>query len=371
MSTAGGGPVGVGVIGAGVISAQYLGNLTAFPDLDVRFVADLDQARARARAQEFGVPGAGSVEELLADDGIEVVVNLTVPQAHAEVALRVLAAGKHAWSEKPIALDRASGQQLVAAAHEAGLRVATAPDTFLGAGLQSARRLLESGRIGAPLTALTLLQGPGPDAWHPDPAFLFAEGAGPLFDLGPYYLTTLVQLLGPLARVSATASRARSTRTVGSGPRAGQEFPVRVPTHVAALYEFEGGQSAQCTFSFDSAIRRTLFEVTGTDGALVVPDPNTFTGDLLVHDGGERPEVVPSVGASTTRGSGVLELARAIRAGRPERASGELALHVLDAMVATTEAAERGAPVEITSTVDVAPALPEGWDPTAATLGGR
>ncbi len=370
-STAGpGGTVGVGVIGAGVISAQYLGNLTAFPDLDVRCVADLDQDRARSRAQEFGVPGAGSVAELLADDGIEVVVNLTVPQVHVEVALQVLAAGKHVWSEKPFALDRASGQQLLAAAHAAGLRVATAPDTFLGAGLQTARRLLESGRIGTPLTALTLLQGPGPDAWHPDPAFLFAEGAGPLFDLGPYYLTALVQLFGPLSRVSAQASRARTTRTVGSGPRAGQVFPVEVPTHVAALYEFESGRSAQSLFSVDSALRRTQFEVTGTDGTLVVPDPNTFTGDVLVHDGGAEPARVPAVGATSTRGTGVLELARAIRAGRPERASGELALHVLDAMVSTAEAAEGGAPVEITSTVDVAPALPEDWDPTAATLAG-
>ncbi|MEJ5944534.1 Gfo/Idh/MocA family oxidoreductase [Pseudokineococcus basanitobsidens] len=362
------GPVGVGVIGAGVISHQYLGNLTTFPDLDVRFVADLDEARARVRAEEFGVPGHGSVADLLADDDIEVVVNLTLPQVHVEVALQVLAAGKHVWSEKPFALDRASGQRLLDAAHDAGLRVATAPDTFLGAGLQTARRMLEDGAVGVPQSALTSLQNPGPEAWHPNPDFLFAEGAGPLFDLGPYYLTALVQLFGPVARVSAETSRSREVRTIGSGPRAGETFPVTVPTHVAALLRFEGGASAQCTFSFESQIRRTLFEVTGVTGSMEVPDPNTFDGDVVVHDGGEEPSARPAVGATSTRGTGVVELARAVRAGVPERASGELAFHVLDAMVAIAEAGERGEPVEVTSTVDVAPALPEDWDPRARTL---
>lgn len=364
------GRVGVGVIGAGVISTQYLENLTGFPDLEVRFVADIDESRARAQAERFGVPGSGSVAELLADDAIEVVVNLTLPRVHVEVALQIVAAGKHVWSEKPFALDRESGQQLLAAAHAAGLRVATAPDTVLGAGIQTSRRLLESGRIGTPLTALTLMQSPGPESWHPNPDFLFSEGAGPLFDIGPYYLTTLVQLLGPFSRVTAVASKAKPTRTIGSGPRAGETFEVTVPTHVSALYEFEGGQTAQSVFSFDSHLKRTQFEVAGVDGTLVVPDPNTFAGDLLVHGRDDELVTVPSVGPTTTRGSGVLELARAVRAGRPERASGELALHVLDAMIATAESAERGAPVEVASTVQVAPALPEDWDPAASTLAG-
>ena len=228
------GAVGVGVIGAGVISSQYLRNLTAFPDLDVLFVADLDEARAHDQAAAFGVPGSGSVGELLAHDGIEIVVNLTIPRAHVDVALRALACGKHVWNEKPIALDRKSGRELLEAARGAGLRVGTAPDTFLGPGIQTARRLVESGAIGTPLTALTLLQGPGPESWHPNPDFLFQDGAGPLFDLGPYYLTALVQVLGPVAQVSAVSSKARAVRTVGSGPRAGQQFDVTVPTHVAA-----------------------------------------------------------------------------------------------------------------------------------------
>jgi predicted dehydrogenase len=362
-----GGRVGVGVIGAGVISNQYLENLTVFPDLDVRFVADIDLERAKAQADKYGVPGSGTVEELLADDDIEIVVNLTIPKVHVEVALQALAAGKNVWSEKPFALDRASGRELLEAAHAAGLRVATAPDTFLGSGIQSARRLIEHGDIGAPLTALTLMQSPGPESWHPNPDFLFQEGAGPLFDIGPYYLTALVQIFGPVARVSASASRARETRVIGSGPRAGEEFAVTVPTHVSALYEFESGQTAQAVFSFDSKLGRTQFEVAGVDGTLVVPDPNTFEGELLVH-GGDGIETVPSTGTTDSRGIGVVELARAIRAGVPERASGEQAYHVLDIMVSTIEAGESRTPVEVESTVDVAPALPEDWDPRAATL---
>ena len=362
------GPVGVGFIGAGVISTQYLENLTTFPDVDVRFIADLDLARAEAQAEKFGVPAFGTVEQLLADPDIEIVVNLTIPAAHVDVALQAVVAGKHVWTEKPFALDRASGQKLLDAAHAAGLRVATAPDTFLGAGLQSTRRLLESGRIGAPLTALTLLQSPGPESWHPNPDFLFQEGAGPLFDIGPYYLTALVQFFGPVKRVSAVASKAKSVRVIGSGPRAGETFDVTVPTHVAALYEFESGQTAQSTFSFDSKLRRTQFEVAGVEGTLVVPDPNNFEGELTVWGIDDKPEVIQAVGATTTRGSGVLELARAIRADQPERASGEQAFHILDIMVSTIEAAESGQPVTVESTITLAPPLSEDWDPRAKTL---
>src|SRR5690606_2641685 len=217
-----GGPVRVGVIGAGVISTEYLRNLTRFPDLDVRAVGDLDAERARAQADAFGVPRGGGVAEVFDDDAIELVVNLTVPQAHVDVALQAIAAGKHVWNEKPIGLDREGTRKLLDAARASGLRVATAPDTFLGPGIQTARRLVEGGAIGRPLAALTLRQSPGPESWHPSPDFVFQDGAGPLFDLGPYSLTALVQLLGPITQVSAVTSKAREVRTVGSGPRAGQ-----------------------------------------------------------------------------------------------------------------------------------------------------
>jgi predicted dehydrogenase len=364
------GRVGVGVIGAGVISGEYLDNLTTFPDLDVLFVADLDVGRAKAQAEKYGVPGSGSVEELLAHPEIEIVVNLTIPVAHVEVALRALAAGKNVWTEKPFALDRESGEKLLGEAAKLGLRVATAPDTFLGAGLQTALRLIEDGAVGTPLTALALTQSPGPESWHPSPEFLFQEGGGPLFDIGPYYLTALTQVFGPVKRVTAAASTARPVRVIGSGPRAGAKFDVTVPSHHSALIEFESGASAQTIFSFESHRGRTGLEVSGTKATIAFPDPNTFVGDSLIFDdsAGREGRAVPAVGSKSTRGTGVAEMAQAIRAGRPERATGAQAFHVLDIMVSITESASRGETVTVESSFEKAPVVPVGWDPTVASL---
>ena len=363
------GRVGVGVIGAGVISGEYLDNLTTFPDLDVLFVADIDLARAKAQAEKYGIAGSGTVEELLRHPEIEIVVNLTIPAAHVEVALQSLAAGKNVWTEKPFALDRDSGKKLLGEAAQLGLRVATAPDTFLGAGLQSALRLIREGAIGTPLTALALMQSPGPDSWHPSPDFLFQEGGGPLFDIGPYYLTTLVQTFGPVQRVTGAASTSRPVRVIGSGPRAGAEFDVTVPSHHSALIEFESGASAQAIFSFESHRRRAgIVEVSGTTGTLAFPDPNTFDGESVVFDGTDDGRKVPAVGSKSTRGTGVAELAQALRAGRPERASGSQAYHVLDIMVSITESAGRGETVTVESSFEKPAAVPDGWDPTVATL---
>lgn len=366
----GAGRVGVGVVGAGNISTEYLTNLTVFPDLEVLIVADLDLERAKAQAEQFGVPASGSVDELLAHEGVEIVVNLTVPAAHVEVARRAVEAGKHVWTEKPFSLDRDSGLELLALAKEKGLRVATAPDTFLGAGLQTAQRVIESGAIGTPLSALTLFQGPGPEGWHPNPAFFFAPGGGPLLDMGPYYLTALVQNLGPVESVTAVSSQARATRVVGSGPQEGTEFPVTIPTHIGGLLRFESGASAQGVWSFESSLPRTGFiEINGTEGTLVLPDPNTHDGELTLHRrGSDEPEVIAAVGSTASRGTGVLELARALRADRPEAASGDLAYHVTDVMLSLLEAAETGEKVLVTSTVTPRPALPESWDPSEATL---
>ena len=278
------GPVGVGVIGAGNISTQYLDNLTTFPDLAVVFVADLDVGRAREQAAKYGIAASGTVDELLAHPEVEIVVNLTIPVAHVEVALAALAAGKNVWTEKPIGLDRASARTVLDSAAHLGLRAATAPDTFLGPGLQAAKRLIAEGRIGTPLTALAIFQASGPEAWHPNPDFLYATGAGPLFDMGPYYLTALVQNLGPVRRVAAQSSTSRQTRTIGSGPRAGEEFAVEVPTHFGALLEFESSASAQCIFSFQSGVRRNgPLEISGTLGTIAFPDPNGFDGEVTVQ----------------------------------------------------------------------------------------
>lgn len=362
------GPMGVGLIGAGNISDTYLRNLTSFPDLRVLMVADLDLARAAAQAARHGVPRSGTPAELLADPAIELVVNLTVPAAHVEVATAALDAGKHVWTEKPLALDRASARRLLDHARERGLRVASAPDTVLGAGLQTARRAVDEGRIGEPRTALALFQSPGPESWHPAPEFLFQAGGGPLLDMGPYYLTALIQLLGAVRKVTATGGRARETRVIGSGPRAGTEFPVTVATTVSALLEFGRGGSAQLVLSFDSALPRATLEVAGSLGTAVLPDPNTFDGPTALHllDRAEPVALAPR-GHPASRGTGALELARAIRAGEPERASGSLALHVLDVMQAIEESAAEGAPMPVDSKVEVPPALPADWDPYART----
>lgn len=366
------GPVGVGIVGAGVISDTYLENLTSFPDIRVVAVGDLRPDAARAKAAAHGVGVGGDVDVVLGHADVEIVVNLTIPAAHAEVAQRALDAGKHVWNEKPLALDRASGRAVLDRAAGARLRVGCAPDTFLGAGFQAVRGLIEAGAIGEPLTALALLQSPGPDAWHPNPDFLFQKGAGPLFDLGPYYLTALVQLLGPVGSVAAVASTAHDRRSIGSGPRAGETFAVTAPTHVGALVSFLGGASAQVVFSFDSPLPRILFELAGRDGTMILPDPNGFDGDVGVRrSGATETETVARTTAPSTRGTGVLDMARAIRENRPHRASGELAWHVLDVMLAIGESAESGAFVAVDSRPPTADPLPADWDPLAATTVGE
>ncbi|MDT0317236.1 Gfo/Idh/MocA family protein [Streptomyces millisiae] len=368
-----GGPVGVAIVGAGNISGQYLRTLGSFPDVRVLGIADLDAERARAAAAEHGVPVAGDLDTVLAVDEVEIVVNLTVPVAHAQVATAALRAGKHVYGEKPFTATPAEGEKVFAEAAERGLLLGGAPDTFLGAGIQSALRAVREGRIGTPVGVATATQSLGPEGWHPDPAFFYQPGAGPLFDIGPYYLTTLVALFGPVSEVYATGARGRAVRVVGSGPKAGQEFPVDVPTHVQALLTFASGVTASSLFSFDSSIWRTSIEIVGSEGALALPDPNTFEGPLRLLTNGTKEWVeLPVEGSTAGRGLGVLDMARALRRGVPHRASGALALHVLKVMAAIAEAAESGEPRRL-DTAGAAPLtapepLPAGWDPYAAEL---
>lgn len=368
--SAGRGPVGVAVVGAGSISKQYLDNLTVFPDLKVLVIADLFEAAAAARAKEYGIAESGGVDSALNHPDVEIIVNLTIPAAHVKVATAAVSAGKHVWTEKPFSLDRGSGLGLLKAADAAGIRLGCAPDTFLGAGLQTARRLIERGDIGAPLTAMTTFQTPGPESWHPNPAFLFQYGAGPLFDMGPYYLTALVQTFGSISKVAAVGSKSKGIRVIGSGPKAGEEFTVEVPTHVSAMAQFENGQSSHSVFSFESPRQRMGFvEITGTEATISLPDPNHFDGDVrLWRAGDEEWTVIPATGPSQGRGMGVLDMARSIRAGVPHRATGNLAYHVLDAMVSISESMESGTFVDVESSAPASAALPEDWDPTAASL---
>ena len=363
------GPVGIGFIGAGNISDQYLTNLVKFPDVKVQFIADLDLDRARAQADKYGVVGSGSVEELLANPDVEIVVNLTIPAAHAEVDLKCIAAGKHVWSEKPYAVTREQAEAVRKAADAAGVLVCVAPDTILGGGIQTGLRAITEGKIGKPLTAITMFQAPGPEVWHPSPEFLFAKGAGPLMDMGPYYLSTLVSIFGAVKRVTGTGSKSRATRVIATGPKAGTEFPVEVPTHVSALIEFESGASAQSTFSFESGMLRMGFvEINGTEGTISLPDPNMFNGENKLLKGRLDVTEVPLSGTTYGRGTGVLEMAQAIRENREVRIPGELAFHVLDIMLSIQEAMDKKSWIDVKSSLPKINPLPVEWDPMIATL---
>lgn len=367
----GSGPVGVGVIGAGVISGAYLRSMSAFADLRVHAIGDQNPMAAANRAEEYGIATHGDVSAVLEHPEVEIVVNLTVPAAHVAVGEAAIAAGKHVWNEKPLALDLEAGRTLLEQAEAAGLRVGCAPDTVLGTGLQTARRLIERGDIGRPLTALSLFQNPGPDLWHPNPAFLFGAGAGPLFDIGPYYLTALVGIFGSVSTVAAQASTARTERVICSGPKAGETFPVTADTHTGALIGFAGGASAQTVFSFDSPAPRSGFvEIAGTEATIALPDPNRFDGPIrLWRTGSDQWQTIETVGGDYERGLGVLEMARAIRTGKPHRASGAVALHVLDVMSSMLESSRTAAFVPVTTRAPQVPVLDEDFDPVRSTLG--
>lgn len=373
------GPLGVGIIGAGVISQTYLENLTSFPDVKVVAIGDVIPERARVKAEEHGIGVGGTSEDVLSHPEVELVVNLTIPAAHVEVSLAAVAAGKHVWTEKTIGLDRAGTKQLLDAAAAAGVRIGAAPDTLLGPGFQTAKRAIQDGIIGTPLFVQTAFQTQGPDLWHPEPAFLFAPGAGPLLDMGPYYFSALVSLLGPVAGVAARGSRPRLERTIHTGPRAGETFPVEVPSTVQVVSTFAGGQHGTHLLSFDSALERHgIVEIHGSEGTMVLPDPNQFGGRIAYvkplgafHDGMTFEQEwieIEQEGTVTGRGLGVLDMARAIAADRPHVATGELGYHVLDVLLSAQESASTGQYLEIDSTVAEVPLLPAGFDPFAATL---
>lgn len=373
------GPVGVGIVGAGVISQTYLENLTSFPDVKVVAIGDMIPERAKAKAEEHGVPSWGTLEDVLGNPDVELVVNLTIPESHIAVSSQAVAAGKHVWTEKPLGLDREGARQLLQDADAAGVRVGSAPDTILGPGFQSAKRAIAEGVIGTPLFVQTAFQTQGPDLWHPEPAFLFARGAGPLLDMGPYYFSALVSLLGPIAGVAARGSRFRTERHIHTGPRAGESFPVEVPSSVQVLSTFEGGQHGTHLLSFDSALERHgVVEIHGTEGSIVLPDPNRFEGPtqyvkpLGVFRDGMKTEQewidVEQQGTVVGRGLGVLDMVRAIAAGRPHVATGELGFHVLDVLLSAQDSAETGQYLEIDSTVAPVPPVSVDFDPFASTL---
>ena len=344
-------PLGVGLIGIGNVSAAYIEHMRPFADI-IRVVAcaGRDVGRAKAKAAELGIATGCSVEDLLRDPAVDIVLNLTNPLAHTEINLQALRAGKHVYCEKPFALDYASGYKVLQEARKRKLHLCCAPDTVLGGGIQTCRKLIDDGAIGKPIAATANMLHGGVEAWHPNPDFCYQPGGGPLFGMGPYYLTALVTLLGPVNRVAASATIGRKERRITSLPFHGQLITVRTPTHLCGVLEHVQGAVSTVTMSYDVAAHQApMLEIYGTDGSLHCPDPNNFNGDVLLWTTSNPQWVkVPLThDGSTGRGLGVAEMADAIRHHRLPRASGELGLHVVEVMESFHTSARTGRKVKI------------------------
>ena len=347
-------PLRVGVVGCGIIGARYVRDSVAFEHWQPVACADLDVAAAQAFAVEHGLRSL-SVDELIQGDQVDLVLNLTPPTAHTAIVGAALNAGKHVYTEKPLAATTTEARELVKLAGRLGLRLGCAPDTFLGSAYETGRELIARGAIGEPLgAAATMLVG-GPDAWHPNAEMFYRAGGGPLLDIAPYYLTAIVSLLGPISAVAGFVERRSAERTLGAGPRAGETFAVEVPTHASTVLRLARGALATMTVSFEAKGQYLSgLVVYGSEGSLVLPDANGFGGDVTIRHGRDDAEPVAynSRGAQETRGLGIEELATALHAGRPHRASAELALHVLYAAEAAATAATERRVVDLSSQPD-------------------
>ncbi|MFD1676634.1 Gfo/Idh/MocA family protein [Alicyclobacillus fodiniaquatilis] len=358
----------VGIIGCGNISEIYFKNCQAF-GLEVVACADIDVDRAKSRAAQFNVPKGCSVEELLADPEIQFVINLTIPSAHATVSRQALAAGKHVHSEKPLALNLEEGRELLAFAKEKNLRVGSAPDTFLGSALQTCRKLIDDGWIGKPIGATAFMTGHGVESWHPNPDFFYQPGGGPMFDMGPYYLTALVNLLGPVRRLTGLTQVTQETRTITTEHRFGEKIPVNVPTHVTGLLEFEAGAIGNIITSFDvwhADLPR--IEIYGSEGTLSVPDPNNFSGSVRVRrkDAKEWEEIPLLFGfKENSRGLAVADMVDAVASGRQHRANGDLMLHIVELMQGIHVSSEEGRHYEMQTRCERPQPWSTGFDVTA------
>ncbi|RIX52808.1 gfo/Idh/MocA family oxidoreductase [Paenibacillus nanensis] len=356
-----------GIIGTGNISGIYFENGSKFDAMEVVACADLDVERAKARGEQYGVRGC-SVDELLADPEVDMIINLTIPQAHASVNLRALEAGKHVYVEKPFAVQREEAKEVLELAAKKGLYVGSAPDTFLGGGIQTSIKLIEDGWIGTPIGATAFMVGGGHERWHPAPEFYYQTGGGPMFDMGPYYITALVAMLGPMTRVTGSARISYPERTITSQPKYGQKIKVEVPTHIAGVMDFASGPIGTILTSFDVKGGSVLprIEVYGSGGTLLVPDPNNFGGEIKIWRAGSNEwSTIPlAYGYSeNARGVGAADMAKAIQTGRKHRANGELAYHVLEAMHGFHDASEQGTHYSMKSTCERPALLPLGLAP--------
>lgn len=358
--------VKIGVVGCGKISGAYFKRLKQFEILEVKSCSDLIPERSQGSAAEFGIPVVCTTEEIMADPEIQIVVNLTTPKSHYEVDKAALLAGKNVHGEKPFTVTRAQGQELLALAAAKGLLIGGAPDTFLGGGIQTCRKLIDEGWIGEPVAANAFMLCHGHESWHPDPEFYYEVGGGPMFDMGPYYLTALVNLLGPVARVAGSARISFPERTITSEKKFGKKVAVEVPTHVSGIMDFANGAIGTIITSFDVwGHSLPNIEIHGSLASLRVPDPNTFGGPVRIRFGHDpekqwRDVPIPHVYTENWRGIGVADMAHAIAGGRQNRANGQLAYHVLDLMHAFHDSSTSNAHVQIASTCERPAALPVG-----------
>lgn len=339
-------PLRVGLIGCGNISGQYFTNAPKFPQFEITAVADLDPGRAAAAAEKWRIPAARTPQTLLADDAVDLVLNLTPPQAHVEIALAALAAGKHVYTEKPLALSMADAERLIDAAKRSDRRIGCAPDTFLGSGLQTARRLIDEGVIGRPVGFQAFMYTPGHERWHPAPEFFYKPGGGPMLDMGPYYVTALLNLLGPVRRLCGFATTAIPERTIRSEPLMGQAIKVETPDHYVGCLEFQSGVTGVLAQSF--AVEGADYDgnhpivIYGTGGAMRVPDPNGFDGLVQLWKEGLYHDAEPIGPFGYGRGVGMADMAQTIADGRPHRCSLEQAAVALEVMTAFIPASDAG-----------------------------
>ncbi len=364
--------LGVGIVGCGNISTAYCELAPMYRSIEMRACADLDSDIAAARAAEFGLT-ACTVDEVMARDDIDIVLNLTVPAAHSEISLRAIAAGKHVYSEKPFVLSVDEGLALKLRAKERGLRVGSAPDTFLGGSHQHVRSLVDTGSIGKVLSATAHVMSRGMEHWHPNPDFFYQPGGGPVLDVGPYYITNLIQLIGPVARVQAVCTTPFSEREVTAEERRVDRVPVGTPTTVHALLEFVSGAVATLGTSWDVHRHTQPFmELHGETGSVSLPDPNFFSGDVSLWRSAEEPDSLEAfshpfgvtnfednngVPRANYRAAGLADMAMAIQENRAHRCNDALALHAVDVMTSILAAGESGAPIELSTTCDRPEAL--------------
>lgn len=345
--------INIGLIGCGVISDIYLKNCSRFEHLTIIAVADLDRGRAEEKSKEHGIPFVLSVDELINHEDVDIVLNLTPPGGHYALCLQALNAGKHVYVEKPLSVSLQEGKELLDTAKKKGLLIGAAPDTFLGAGLQTCRTLIENGAIGQPVAATAFMLKSGPEHWHPDPAFFYQVGGGPMYDMGPYYLTAFISLMGPVKRVNASAGFPSLERTIMTGENAGKKIPVQTPTHISGNVEFESGAIGTIITSFDVQATQTPFiEIYGTEGSISVPDPNTFAGPVKLNRKGTDQWVeqeLVSDAVENLRGLGIEDMADAILNRRQHHATGDLAFHVLEIMHGFHESASLGKHYEMQS----------------------